>query len=120
MLVLVSAVAAWVHARAGHVGQAEAYASEASTRLDALMGAVGFSSRLRILVPTCLAEARLGLGELDSARLLHRQALDACVLEPHARMLWSPFFGADSGPSSCPHMRPCRRSRRRCSSPATR
>jgi len=87
MLVLVSAVAAWVHARAGHVGQAEAYASEASTRLDALMGAVGFSSRLRILVPTCLAEARLGLGELDSARLLHRQALDACVLEPHAQLV---------------------------------
>jgi LuxR family maltose regulon positive regulatory protein len=87
MLVLVSAVAAWVHARAGHVGQAEAYASEAATRLESLNGANGFSSRLRILVPTCLAEARLGLGDLDDARHLHRRALDACVLEPRAQLV---------------------------------
>ncbi len=87
MLVLVSAVAAWVHARAGHVGQAEAYASEAATRLESLNGANGFSSRLRILVPTCLAEARLGLGDLDDARHLHSRALDACVLEPRAQLV---------------------------------
>lgn len=86
MLVLVSAVASWVHARAGHVDQARAFAGEATTQLATLNGALGFANRLRILVPTCLAEADLWLGDLDKARVMYRTATDARVLEPHAAL----------------------------------
>jgi LuxR family maltose regulon positive regulatory protein len=86
MLLLLSAVAAWVHARSGHVDQSREYAAEAATQLAALNGTLGFANRLRILVPTCLAEAHLRLGDLDQARVLHRKAMDARVLEPHAEL----------------------------------
>jgi LuxR family maltose regulon positive regulatory protein len=87
MLVLVNAVASWVEARAGHVDQAHGYAAEAATALAALNGATGFLNRLRILVPTCLAQSHLCLGELDVARALYRTATDARVLEPHAELV---------------------------------
>ena len=86
MLVLMSAVASWVHSRAGHPDQARACASEAACRLATLHGSLGYANRLRILVPTCLAEAHLGLGNLAEARVMHRRALDARVLEPQAAL----------------------------------
>jgi LuxR family maltose regulon positive regulatory protein len=87
MLMLMSAVAAWLHARAGRVDQAQVYAAEAATELRTLNGAVGFASRLRILVATCLGEAYLCLGELDVARTQHRSAVDLRVLEPRAALV---------------------------------
>jgi LuxR family maltose regulon positive regulatory protein len=84
MLMLLSAVAAWVHARAGLVDQARGYATEALDQLATLNATPGFANRLHILVPTCVAEANLWLGNLDEARVLHRKAMDARVLEPHA------------------------------------
>ncbi|MEP7193018.1 MAG: LuxR C-terminal-related transcriptional regulator [Actinomycetota bacterium] len=87
MLVLVSAVAAWVQAHAGHVDQAHAYAAEAATVLAALNDAKGFVNRLLVLVPTCLAQSHLCLGELDVARVLHRVATEASVLEPSASLV---------------------------------
>jgi LuxR family maltose regulon positive regulatory protein len=89
MLLLLSAVAAWVHARSGHIEQSRNYAAEAATQLAALSGVMGFANRLRILVPTCLAEAHLALGDLDDARVLYRKAMDARVLEPHAGLVLS-------------------------------
>ena len=86
MLMLVSAVAAWLHARGGHVEQARAHAAEAATGLRTLDAASGLASRLRILVPTCLGEAHLCLGELDVARTQYRCAMDARVLEPQAAL----------------------------------
>jgi len=86
MLMLVSAVAAWLHARAGRVDQAQAYAAEAASELRTLNAAMGFANRLRILVPTCLGEAHLCLGELDVARTQYRYASDARVLEPQAAL----------------------------------
>ena len=86
MLVLVNVVASWVQARAGHVDQAHGYAAEAATELAALTSATGFANRLRILVPTCLAQSHLCLGELDVARVLYRTAMDARVLEPYAAL----------------------------------
>jgi LuxR family maltose regulon positive regulatory protein len=89
MLVLVNAVASWVEARAGHVDRAHGYAAEAATELAALSGATGFVSQLRVLVPTCLAQSHLCLGELDVARVLFRTASDARVLEPDAALALS-------------------------------
>jgi LuxR family maltose regulon positive regulatory protein len=89
MLVLVNAVASWVEARAGHVDRAHGYAAEAATELAALSGATGFVSQLRVLVPTCLAQSHLCLGELDVARVLFRAASDARVLEPDAALALS-------------------------------
>jgi LuxR family transcriptional regulator, maltose regulon positive regulatory protein len=87
MLVLVNAVAAWVHARAGHLEQAHCHAAEAGAELAALNAAPGFVNRLRILVPTCLAQSHLCLGELDVARVLYRTAMEARALEPSAALV---------------------------------
>jgi LuxR family maltose regulon positive regulatory protein len=86
MLVLVSAIASWVHAHAGHVAQARRYVGEAGSQLTALNNAVGFANRLRLLVPTCLGKALLCLGDLDEARAMHRSSMDMRVLEPHASL----------------------------------
>jgi len=86
MLVLLRVVASWMHARAGHVDQARGYVDEAATDLASLHGVMGFANRLRILVPTCLAEAYLWLGDLDVAQAMYRTAVDALVLEPHAAL----------------------------------
>jgi LuxR family maltose regulon positive regulatory protein len=86
MLVLLRAVASWMHARAGHVDQARGYVDEAATELASRHGVMGFANRLRILVPTCLAEAYLWLGDLGVAQAMYRTAVDALVLEPHAAL----------------------------------
>ena len=83
-VLLAWSVAARVEALVGDSGRAAIHAERGRKHLEAIGDFRGFSSRLQLTAPLCLAEAFVALGDLASAREMWVRADAVRVREPRA------------------------------------